>query len=203
MKSNFYTRITGVLVVAVLLGACSAASPDEDKKARLEKLKKEQTDLSKEIQKLEAEIAKEVGVSELAPRKFDQYVQTQGRVESDNNILVSAKAPGVITQLYATEGQQVAKGQVLAQIDNSVIERNIESMQTQLDLAKAVYERQENLWKQKIGTEVQYLQAKTSKERHVQDQGADLRCRRRTVYKSGRKRLTRCSSRANRKCQRS
>jgi membrane fusion protein, multidrug efflux system len=186
MKSNFYTRITGVLVVAVLLGACSAASPDEDKKARLEKLKKEQTDLSKEIQKLEAEIAKEnpnaapevkakeVGVSELAPRKFDQYVQTQGRVESDNNILVSAKAPGVITQLYATEGQQVAKGQVLAQIDNSVIERNIESMQTQLDLAKAVYERQENLWKQKIGTEVQYLQAKTSKE-SLEKQLASLR----------------------------
>src|SRR5690606_31179585 len=57
-----------------------------------------------------------------------------------------------------------SKGQVLAQIDNSVIVRNIESMEAQLKLATSVYERQKNLWDQKIGTEVQFLQAKTNKE---------------------------------------
>jgi membrane fusion protein (multidrug efflux system) len=176
MKSNLYSRLAVAVVIAGLLAACSAASPDNEKQARLEKLKKEQVDLTKEITKLEAEIAKEnpnaaikvrakeVAVTEITPRKFDHFLQTQGRIESENDIILSAKVPGVVTQVFVSEGDQVSKGQTLAQIDNSVILRSIESMEAQLDLAKAVYERQENLWKQKIGTEVQYLQTKTSKE---------------------------------------
>jgi membrane fusion protein (multidrug efflux system) len=176
MKSNFYTRLIGAVIVAGLLAACSAASPDNEKQARLDKLKKEQIELAKEITKLEAEIAKEnpdaaknvkakeVTVTEISPKKFDHFVQTQGTIESENNILVSPKAGGTVTQIFVTEGQQVSKGQVLAQLDNSVIARNIESMESQLELATAVFERQQNLWKQTIGTEVQYLQAKTNKE---------------------------------------
>jgi membrane fusion protein (multidrug efflux system) len=175
MKSNLYSRLLIAFAIAGLLAACSAAS-NPDKKARLEKLKTEQADLAKEIKKLEDEIAKEnpgaksnakpkeVATVELAPRKFDYFVQTQGSVESENNIIVSARSGGVITQVFVTEGQQVSKGQILAQIDNSVVARNIESMKTQLELATAVYNRQKNLWDQKIGTEVQFLQAKSGKE---------------------------------------
>jgi len=164
----------GALLLAGLLAACSATS-DKDKKAKLDKLKKEQADLTKEIKDLEAEIAKEnpdsvavktkaVAVKELQPQKFDHYVQTQGKIDAEDNILVSAKSAGVVTQVFVTEGQSVSKGQVLAQVDNSVIARNIEGLRTQLELANTVYERQKNLWAQKIGTEVQYLQAKTNKE---------------------------------------
>jgi len=71
---------------------------------------------------------------------------------------------GVITQVFVREGEGVSRGQALAQIDNSVIVRNIEAMKSQLELANTVYNRQKNLWEQKIGTEVQYLQAKTNKE---------------------------------------
>jgi len=186
MKSNRYSSLTFAVVIAVLLGACSAATPENDKKDRLEKLKAEHTSLAKEIQKLESEIEKEtpdslktvrskdVGVAELTPRAFDHFVQTQGHVESDNNIMVSAKSMGVITRVNVTEGQRVSKGQVLAQIDNSVIERSIEGMESQLELATSVYERQKNLWDQKIGTEVQFLQAKTNKE-SLEKQLASLR----------------------------
>jgi membrane fusion protein, multidrug efflux system len=186
MKSTVFFRLTFAVVIAALLAACSAATPENDKQARLEKLKKEQASLGKEIQKLESEIeketpdslktvrAKDVGVTELALQKFDHFVQTQGHVESDNNILVSAKSMGVITHVNVTEGQQVSKGQILAQIDNSVIERSIEGMESQLALATSVYERQKNLWDQKIGTEVQYLQAKTNKE-SLEKQLASLR----------------------------
>lgn len=174
MKSTIYTRLS-VIAIAGVLAACSAATPD-DKKAQLEQLKKQEKDISKQIQQLETEIAqenpdstttvksKEVTVTELAPRKFDHYVQTQGSVDAEDNILVSAKSPGVVTAVYVKEGQQVSKGQVLAQIDNSVIIRSIEAQKAQLELAKTVFERQKNLWDQKIGTEVQYLQAKTNKE---------------------------------------
>lgn len=175
MKSTVYTRLS-VLAVAAILAACSAASPDNDKKAELEKLKSQQADITKQVQQLEAEIArtnpdststikaKDVAVAELKPTKFDHYVQTQGKVDAENNILVSAKTPGVIIRVYVTEGQQVSKGKVLAQTDNSVIVRNVEGMKAQLELATAVYNRQKNLWDQKIGTEVQFLQARTNKE---------------------------------------
>jgi RND family efflux transporter MFP subunit len=176
MKFTMYPRIAFALFIAGLLAACSATTPDNDKNERLAKLKEEQASITKEIQKLESEIAaenpdslvamkaKDVAVSALALQKFDHYVQTQGHIESENNVMVSAEMAGVVTSVYVTEGQAVSKGQVLAQIDNSVISRSIESMEADLELATSVYERQKNLWDQKIGTEVQFLQAKTRKE---------------------------------------
>jgi len=186
MKFNVFTRIAVAGVIAVFLAACSATTREDDKAARLAELKEQQASLTKEIQKLESEIsqenpdsvvavrAKDVGVSELAVQKFDHYVQTQGHIESDNNVLVSAEMMGVVTNVYVTEGQSVSRGQVLAQIDNSVMSRNIEYMEAQLELATSVYERQKNLWDQKIGTEVQFLQAKTGKE-SLEKQLASLR----------------------------
>ena len=174
MNSNIYTRLS-VLTVAVLLTACSATTPDDDKQSRLQKLKEEQSSLTKEIKKLEDEIAKanpdsvkvrakEIAVIDLAPRSFDYSIQTQGSVEAEDNIMLSAKSMGVVTAVHVTEGQQVSKGQALVQLDNAVIKRNIEAMKAQLEMATSVYNRQKNLWDQKIGTEVQYLQAKTNKE---------------------------------------
>jgi len=180
MKNNRTMKLIvsprfGALLLAGLLAACSATSDKDGKKAKLDKLKKEQADLTKKIKDLEADIAKEnpesatvktkaVAVKELQMQKFEHYVQTQGKIDAEDNILVSAKSAGVVTQVFVKEGQTVSKGQVLAQIDNSVIARNIDAQRTQLELANTVYERQKNLWAQKIGTEVQYLQAKTNKE---------------------------------------
>jgi RND family efflux transporter MFP subunit len=163
------------VVTAGLLAACSAATPD-DKKAQLEKLKTQQADIATQIAQLETELksstpdsaktakTKDVAALEITPRKFDHYVQTQGSVEAEDNILVSAKSMGIVSQVYVTEGQQVSRGQILAQLDNAVIKQNIEAMKSQLELATSIYNRQKNLWDQKIGTEVQFLQAKTNKE---------------------------------------
>jgi len=183
MKSH-YTRLVVAAVTAGFLASCSATSSD-DKAAQLKDLKTQQAEITKQIAKLEEEIAKttpdslktvktkDVSAIVLTPRKFEYSVQTQGSVESQNNIQVSAKSAGVVTEVYVTEGQQVSKGQVLAQVENSVILRNIEAQKAQLELNRILYERQKNLWDQKIGTEVQYLQAKTNKE-SVERQVASL-----------------------------
>lgn len=173
MKSTIY-KFFALVLFGTLAIACGS-SPAGDKQAQLDSLRQQQTSIKEKIELLEKEIAlenptetlvraKDVGVMDITTRKFDYYVQTQGRVEAENNIMLSAKGMGVITQVYVKEGQTVAKGQTLAQIDNSVLVKNIESMKSQLELVKTVYERQQNLWEQKIGTEVQYLQAKTNKE---------------------------------------
>jgi membrane fusion protein, multidrug efflux system len=171
MKSRIYIQFSA-FAIAVALVACGG----NDKKAELDKLKAQQADITKQIAALEEQIekespdsakvvkTKEVSVTEVKPRVFDHYIQTQGKVDSENNIAVTAQTPGVVTQVFVREGQSVSKGQVLAQTDNAMILRGIEAQKSQLDLATAVYERQKNLWDQKIGTEVQFLQAKTNKE---------------------------------------
>lgn len=172
MKTRFYTSILSAIVLAALLAGCSATS--EDKNVKLDKLKADRAKLDTEIRQLETELgsakvaatvkSREVGVINLVPRKFDYYVQTQGNVEAIDNIMVSAKTMGVLSAVYAQEGEVVKKGQVLAQIDNSVVVSSINELKSSIDLANTVYERQKNLWDQKIGTEVQYLQAKNNKE---------------------------------------
>lgn len=156
------------LAVLVFLVACGKP---KDKKAELEQLKKERSALESKIADLEKEIGTkpqqqsvDVAVTELKPVTFNSYVEVQGKVDAQDNVLVSAEAPGVITAIYVKAGQNVSKGQVLAQLDNKVLLQNVAQLQTQLELATTLYQRQKNLWDQKIGTEVQYLNAKTQKE---------------------------------------
>jgi len=174
MKNNLYLNIVGAIAIAAFVAACSAASSD-DKKDQLAKLKTDQANIAKQIKKLEDEIAKanpndkvikakEVMTQTITPRPFNHYVKTQGTIESEENVQVSAKSPGIVTQVYVREGEQVTKGQVLAQSDNSLVVRGIDEIKSSLELANTVYNRQKNLWDQKIGTEVQYLQAKNNKE---------------------------------------
>ncbi len=173
MKSRLYITVLSFAVVAGVLSGCSSAT--KDKQTQLAELKTQQSKLAVEVRKLEGEIAKEnpgaanekskdVAVSQLALRPFDYFVQTQGAIEAVDNILVSAKTAGIISQVFVKEGDNVSKGQILAQIDNSIVLRNIEEVKSGMDLANTVYQRQKNLWDQKIGTEVQYLQAKNNKE---------------------------------------
>jgi len=172
MKPKYTIQLTMLSLALVILASCGGASSDT---AKLEKLKANQAELSNEISALEKELAKsnpeavtvrkkEIVITTLAPRKFDYFVKTQGMVESEDNILVSAEAMGVITSVLVKEGQRVQRGQVLAQIDNKITLRSIEEVKSGLQLATTIYEKQKNLWDQKIGTEVQFLQAKNNKE---------------------------------------
>lgn len=169
MKSHY---IIPALALAIVATSCSKPS----KKDELNELKGKQSELAQKIADLEKEIAKEkpdsaasikykdVNVQTIALRPFDHYVQTQGTILSMENIQMSAKTAGIVTTVFSREGETVVKGQIMAQIDNQLIVRNIDELKAQLELATTVYERQKNLWDKKIGTEIQYLQAKNSKE---------------------------------------
>jgi RND family efflux transporter MFP subunit len=157
------------LIVIVFLAACG--SGDDNKKAQLDKLKKEQAEINAKIAKLEAELGsnkdtlyKDVNVYEVKSSTFRNYIEIQGRVDAEENVQVNPEAAGVLTKIFVAIGQNVSKGQVIAQIDDAVLRQNMAQLQTQLDLAVNLYNRQKNLWDQKIGTEVQFLNAKTQKE---------------------------------------
>ncbi len=160
-----------ILFCGVLfLVACGEKS--DDKKSELDKLKKQRTELNSKISSLESELgtdasaeeAKNVSVMEVNESLFSNYLEVQGRVDAEQNVQVNPEAQGVVTAVYAAIGQNVSRGQILAQIDDKVLNQNIAELQTQLDLANTLYDRQKNLWDQKIGTEVQFLTAKAQKE---------------------------------------
>ena len=100
----------------------------------------------------------------IKPQKFVHYLELQGNVDTDGNVLVKPEAMGQIKRIYKNEGDKVRKGETLMLLDDSSIRSQIAEVQTQYELAKTSYERQKRLWEQKIGSEMNYLQAKTQKE---------------------------------------
>ncbi|HET6227505.1 MAG TPA: efflux RND transporter periplasmic adaptor subunit [Bacteroidia bacterium] len=180
MKNLFL--ISGVIIV---LASCNSSETDKKKK-ELDKLKAELSDLQTEeakIQTKESETEKKIAklktelgvvdsvqaptiiaVNTLKPETFKNYIDVQGHVDADENVGISTEMPGTISKINVHVGDQVTKGQVLAETDARAILQNISDLQTNADLVNQLYDKQKNLWDQKIGTEIQYLQAKTNKE---------------------------------------
>lgn len=96
--------------------------------------------------------------------RFNHFVELQGNVSTKQNIVIYPEYSGVLTSVYVKEGQRVSKGQALAKIDDGGLGNQLAQLQIQADLAKTTFERQERLWNQKIGSEIQYLQAKSNYE---------------------------------------
>ena len=155
------------LLLLVFLYSCG--NKPQNKQAELAKLKKQQAEIAQKIETLEAEIGTkdstrtiDVSAIAIAPAPFTTYIQVQGTIDADENVTANAEMGGVITNIYVKAGQQVHKGQVLVQLDNKAMQQQIAQAESQVQLTNTLYERQKNLWDQKIGTEVQYLQAKTN-----------------------------------------
>jgi RND family efflux transporter MFP subunit len=102
-----------------------------------------------------------VSVLTLKDTLFNHYLDIQGSVNTKENILIQPEMPGTLVMLNAKAGQHVSKGQILARVDDGGSSQQVASLETQYQLAKTTFERQKNLWNQKIGSEIQYLQAQT------------------------------------------
>jgi RND family efflux transporter MFP subunit len=160
------------IISTLVFSIVSCNSGGGDKKAELEKLKKEEQEIKAKIATLESELvtkdSSETGISvavqKLKPAVFKNYIDVQGRVDADENVTISTEMPGTITKINVKAGDEVHEGQVLAETDSRAISQQISDLQTNTDLVNQIYEKQKNLWDQKIGTEVQFLQAKTNKE---------------------------------------
>ena len=99
---------------------------------------------------------------------FNHMLELQGNVTTKNLMVITPEYNGILTNVYVKEGQKVTKGQVLARIDDGGLGQQLAQLQIQADLAKTTFERQKRLWDQKIGSEIQYLQTKSSYESQQQ-----------------------------------
>jgi membrane fusion protein (multidrug efflux system) len=95
---------------------------------------------------------------------FNHYLELQGDVSTKQNVLIYPEMAGTLQKVYVKEGDRVSKGQLLATIDDGGMSSQLSQLKSQAALAKTTFERQERLWNQNIGSEIQYLQAKTNYE---------------------------------------
>jgi len=105
-----------------------------------------------------------VSLVEFQPKKFEHFVKVYGVVKTDNMAMLNAESQGKIESIKINEGDKVKKGQTLAIINGDMIRRSIAELENRLELAQTVFERQEKLWKQNIGSEIQFLQAKNDRD---------------------------------------
>jgi RND family efflux transporter MFP subunit len=183
MKKYFLIAITGIS----LLTSCGSSTKENnaalnDKKAALEKLRGDKAKLDAQITLLEADInkldpagsstqkAKLVAVQTLATADFNHFIELQGKIESENISYISPRGgPAQVKEVLIKKGQSVRKGQLLLRLDDAIVKQNmaaakqgLETIKTQLSFAKNIAQRQQNLWNQNIGTEVQLISAKNN-----------------------------------------
>jgi RND family efflux transporter MFP subunit len=132
---------------------------------KVDSLNNQLKDIEKAIRKLDTvKQLQKVTVFSTKDTIFNHYITLQGVVASDKNAMLRPEMGGTIQRILVKEGQRVSKGQTLVQLDASSFNDKVTELKTQLSLAKTTYERQKRLWDQKIGSEMQYLNAKTQKE---------------------------------------
>jgi membrane fusion protein (multidrug efflux system) len=176
-------KIITLLSITVLLTACGNQKEQTIDEiivsGNLEVIQKKRDDVVAKQQEINAQI-KELDevLAQLNPEKnmplityftaketlFKHYLEIQGSVKTDQNIVITPEIGGILDQVYVVKGQQVNKGELLATIDDGGMSKTLAQMQVQTALTKTTFERQERLWNQNIGSEIQFLQAKTAYE---------------------------------------
>jgi membrane fusion protein (multidrug efflux system) len=160
------------LILIGVMAIMASCGDTGSKQAKLDKLKKEHDRIAAEMTTLENEInpggaatqATKVLVDTVRTILFEHYIEVQGRIDGNENVAVSPRSPGVVTKINVSEGDHVTKGQVLAELDADVLKQQLTDLNSQLIYATELYNKQKELWDQKIGSEVQYLAAKNNME---------------------------------------
>ena len=180
MKSSIWTLLLTLGLVGVSCQTKSSGSIDEliasnDEnllRAKRTELSAQRNALDADIKRLDVVIASLdksaslplVATYEVTPQEFNHFTSFQGTVKTMKNINVYPEMPGQLLEVLVVEGQKVEKDQVLARIDDGGLLAQLAQAKSQLLLAETVFNRQERLWSQNIGSEIQFLQAKTQFE---------------------------------------
>lgn len=178
MKNILY-----ILIASTVLASCGGNQPQsvddliaqgnlEAIRAKKSEITEQQRQLEASIKLLDSVIATKSGDEKLPlvttittkAQKFEHFLELQGNVQTKQNVLIYPEMAGTLQRVYVKDGERVRKGQLLATIDDGGMGSQLAQLKTQADLAKTTFERQKRLWDQKIGSEIQYLQAKTQYE---------------------------------------
>lgn len=179
-------RITHYFFLFLLFAACGEKSTDlntlvkagdlkqlralkQQETTQLNATKSRLTAIDKAIAQLDENKGLSLITSFVAETEnFDHFITVQADMKTRKNVAIFPEFAGRLLRFYVKEGQQVKKGTLLASIDDGGLQQQLKQLKLQLELAKTTFERSQRLWDQKIGTEIQYLEAKTRYESQEQ-----------------------------------
>ncbi|MCP9236265.1 efflux RND transporter periplasmic adaptor subunit [Lewinella sp. JB7] len=192
-------NLFAALLLAVTLGSCGPAPEEKEPETAAEiqealrTRRAELRELTKEVENLEQRLAEVdpsfapnatlVAYETVAPSSFTNFAEVQATVRASESAVASPEIPGRILRMNFEEGDPIRKGQLVATLDVEGTETQRAELETAASLAKTIYERQQKLWEQNIGSEIQYLQAKNNYERLQQQlKSIDVQASKRNVY---------------------
>ncbi|MBI2794117.1 MAG: efflux RND transporter periplasmic adaptor subunit [Ignavibacteria bacterium] len=157
-------------ILALLLIIVFALGCKQDD--NIESLKAQRATLDEKIRRLESEpggkngrdAATPIAVVTMVQAPFKHIIDVRGTIDSRSSIDILPKASGQIDKILVSNGQPVSKGQLIVELDAEITRKAIEEVKIQLSFATTVYEKQKRIYDQKAGSEIQYLQAKSTKE---------------------------------------
>ncbi|MBP9792996.1 MAG: efflux RND transporter periplasmic adaptor subunit [Flavobacterium sp.] len=169
MKKILILAITSVMLFSCNGNEASTSVDQLIEAKNFTELKKKRELLQVDLTKIDAALAAAnskadealVEIITVKDTTFSHYLEIQGNVDTNQNILIQPEMPGTLVSLNVKAGQSVQTGQILGKVDDGGMSQQLASIQTQYELAKTTFERQKRLWDQKIGSEIQYLQAQT------------------------------------------
>ncbi len=157
--------------IALILASCNNNNSETQIRKKISRYKARIARYEAKVQELEKQLPENeearkvlIRTMKVEPQKFTHYLELPANIEAINFAYVSPKANGEVKRILVKEGDYVKKGQVLIELDDQLIKNNIARLKTQLELADSLYQKQKKLYEQGIGSEVQYLQAKSQKE---------------------------------------
>lgn len=168
MNTIMNKLLLSFLLITLVVSCTTTVESDLDKLfAKRDSLQVELKSINDQI--LEQDTAKlkdasRIRAEELAMGSFQHFFEVQGIVEAQNSVTIVAEMPALIKKIYVKEGDRVKKGKLLVELDGESIQKQIDELDTKLRLATFVYEKQGNLRKENIGSELEYETAKNNKE---------------------------------------
>jgi RND family efflux transporter MFP subunit len=183
MKNIYFTLIPLLVILISCNDAKKASVEDIIATNNIEKIRAKkgeinikQQEINDQIKKLELAINRLdtlkkiplVTAVKIQEKEFKHYLELQGNVSTKQLIVITPEFSGILTNVYVKEGQKVKKGQLLGKIDDGGLSQQLAQLKIQANLAEITFKKQERLWNQKIGSEIQYLQAKSNYEAQQQ-----------------------------------
>ncbi len=167
-------KIITIIILSTFF-ACSNTNNPQNIKKQIAEYKSQIADLENKIDELNTKLNQQgvdantvkrirVKTQQVEPVHFAHYVNAVASLEAVNSAFISPEISGQVKTIHVREGNYVRKGQLLVSLNSDIIQSNIKELETNLELAKTLYRKQEELWKQQIGSEIQYLEAKNKKE---------------------------------------
>ena len=167
-------KLFALIIITLFTSSCSERkSYDYNNISDLREVNKnineELISLNSELEKINSAISELdenerlqlITIYKIKQESFKHFIEVQGDIKSRKNLLLLPELNGILKKIYVEEGTQVNKGQILAEIDDSGLKNQLSQLELQAELSKIKFNRIKNLWEQKIGSEIEYLEAKT------------------------------------------